>query len=242
MKIAICDDKENDRNSLMKLIKESIDSENIDDEPEISLFECGEDLEYHYSNRNSPFDIIFLDILMSGKNGIKTAHEIRKNDNECIIIFTTVSTEYALEGYSVYAYNYIVKPLTIDNFKTVFLKAKEVIDSKEQKSLCIKTGAKIQTIHYRNIKYITSQGKKIFVFANQNEIIEGFYKLDDIESMIADPRFIRSHKSYLVNMDYIKSVEKYHFVLDDNTLIPIRQKDFAKIRQKYYDYIIKKAG
>ncbi|HHY81404.1 MAG TPA: response regulator [Clostridiales bacterium] len=156
MKLAICEDKANDINLLLKLIKEIISSVNLDVEPEVSLFTCGEELEYYYSNGNNGFDIIFLDILMSGKDGIKTAREIRKYDSECIIIFTTISTEYALEGYSVFAYNYIVKPLTINKLKPVFLKAKEVIDQRNQKSLCIRSSAKIQVIHYRNIKYITS--------------------------------------------------------------------------------------
>jgi DNA-binding LytR/AlgR family response regulator len=242
MKIAICDDSEKDRNILMKFIKKLIDSENLDVDPDISLFTSGEELENCYIIGNGHFDIIFLDVFLSGKDGIRTAREIRKHDSKCLIIFTTVSTAHALDSYSVFAYSYLVKPISINKFKTVFLRANEEIYSKKQKNLCIRTGAKLYTIHHSDIKYITSRGKKIFVFDRQNEVIDGFYKLDDIQAMINDTRFIRSHKSYLVNMDYIKSVEKYHFILNDNTIVPIRQKEFSKIRQKYYEYIIRRSG
>ncbi|MGI5852503.1 MAG: LytTR family transcriptional regulator DNA-binding domain-containing protein, partial [Caldicoprobacterales bacterium] len=72
----------------------------------------------------------------------------------------------------------------------------------------------------------------------QKNTLSGFYKLDDVEAMISDSRFIRSHKSHLVNMDYIKSVERYHFILKDGSLIPIRQKGYSKIKDMYYEYVI----
>lgn len=162
MRIAICDDVEKDRQLLLKLIKETINTVDINDEPDISQFALGEDLEHHYSNGNSHFDIIFLDIFMPGKDGIELTREIRKYDKKCLIIFTTISTEHALDSYSVFAYNYIVKPITINKFRPVFLRANKDVELRKQKSLCIKTGAKIHTIHFRDIKYITSRGKKIF--------------------------------------------------------------------------------
>jgi DNA-binding LytR/AlgR family response regulator len=240
LRIAICDDMEKDRNLLSKLIKET--SHSVDIELDISLFSCGEDLEYFYSDGNTHFDIIFIDIYMTGMNGIKTAHKIRKYDSLCKIIFTTASTEHALDGYSVFAYNYLVKPLSIKNFKPVFLKALDDLEVKEQKSLGIKTGSRIQSILFRDIKYIESHRKKIFVYTLQNDIIDGYYKLDDIEALMDDPRFIRTHKSFLVNMDYIKSVEKYKFILRDNTLVPIRQKGFPKIKKSYFEFIIEKTN
>ncbi len=66
-----------------------------------------------------------------------------------------------------------------------------------------------------------------------------YLKLDEIESMLVDPRFLRSHKSFLVNMDYVICVEEYFFTLIGNKNVPIRQKSFSSIKKKYYDFILK---
>ncbi len=242
MKIAIYDDVENDRHLLLKYIKESINSVNLTIDLDISHFTRGDDLVNYYSDGKNHFDIIFLDIYMPGKNGIRTAREIRKYDNICKIIFTTISSEHALDGYSVFAYNYLVKPFSLEVFQPVFLKAIRDMELREQNILCIKTNTKIQSILYSDIKYIESRGKKVFIFTLHDNIISGSYKLDDIESMIDDSRFLRYHKSYLINMDYIKSVEKYQFKLMDSTLIPIRQKGFSTIKKIYYEYVIEKTN
>ena len=67
-----------------------------------------------------------------------------------------------------------------------------------------------------------------------------YLKLDEIESTLADPRFLRSHKSFLVNMDHVLSVEEYFFTLDDDNNVPIRQKGFSGIKKRYYEFILKK--
>jgi two-component system response regulator LytT len=70
-----------------------------------------------------------------------------------------------------------------------------------------------------------------------------FYsKLDDIEVEINDKRFLRCHKSFLVNIDYIASVEDFAFILLDNTAVPIKQGNFANIKKIYYTYVINKAN
>jgi two-component system response regulator LytT len=238
VRIAVCDDVEHDRHLLMKFIRESITSVNTTIDLDISQFSSGDDLVNQYINENKRFDIIFLDIYMPGRDGIQTAREIRRYDSICKIIFTTISSEHALDGYSVYAFNYLVKPTTLEVFKPVFLNAIRDIDVRNHKSLYIKVGTKIQSIPYMYIKYIESRGKKVFIHTLQKNTISGFYKLDDVEAMISDSRFIRSHKSHLVNMDYIKSVERYHFILKDGSLIPIRQKGYSKIKDMYYEYVI----
>ena len=241
LNIAVCDDSSEDRELLIRFINKAIIECNTDVNYEIFTFESGEDLEEYYNDGKSSFYVIFLDIYMTGMNGIETAHAIRKNDDLCKIIFTTTSTDHALEGYSVFAYNYLVKPISFDTFKPIFEKAIEDIGIEKQKSLCIKTGAKIETIMYRDIKYIESCGKTIIIHSNQGSDITTYAKLDEIEAAIDDTRFLRSHKSFLVNMLYIKSVEQYNFILKDTTIIPIRQKGFPELKRLYYEFILKMA-
>lgn len=240
LKLAICDDVKLDRDIISNLINGMCLNNNLDYNFAISIFKCGEDLENHYEDGKSSFDIIFLDIYMTGKTGIETARQIRKYDSLSKIIFTTTSTNHALEGYSVFAYNYLVKPITLQAFTPVFKKAVEEAYTEKKKALCVKSGNKVEVIQYKNIKFIESQGKTIKIFTIYGDEITCYLKLDEIESMLVDPRFLRCHKSFLVNMDYVVRVEEYFFTLDDDNNVPIRQKGFSGIKKGYYEFILKK--
>lgn len=239
LEIAICDDVKEDRDLLMDLVNRMIDLD-LDCNFHISSFSCGEDLENHYEEGKSPFDIIFLDIYMTGKTGLETARQIRKKDNACKIIFTTTSTCHALEGYSVFAYNYLVKPINPQVFTPILKKAVHEAYTEKEKNLCVKAVNKVQSIRYKDIKYIESQGKIIRIFMINGKEISSYMKLDEIESMLVEQRFLRCHKSFLLNMDYVESVEKYQFTLGDYVKVPIRQREFSSIKRQYYEFIVKK--
>ncbi len=240
LELAICDDSKAERKLLLSLIKSICSDRNMKYDFETSSFTCGEDLINHYEDGGIHFDIIFLDIYMADKTGIETARQIRKYDAACKIIFITTSMDHALDGYSVFAYNYLVKPVTPQIFASVLKKALEGADSEKKKALYVKSGNKLQLIPYKDIKYIESQGRITKIFTLKGEEISCYLKLDDIESALTDPRFLRSHKSFLVNMDCIVSVKEYFFTLFDNTDVAIRQKGFTAIKKKYCEFIIKR--
>ena len=240
LRLAICDDTEEDTRFLSALIKEMCSGKELDYDFDVSFFTCGEDLENYYEEGNYPFDIIFLDVYMTGQTGIETARKIRRYDGRCKIIFTTVSPNYALEGYSVFAYNYLVKPINPQLLAPVFKKAAEETYTEKKKSLCVKAENRVRIIPYKDIKYIESEGKIVRIFTGYNDKTACYLKLDEIEEMLADPRFLRSHKSFLVNMDYVTSVEGYFFILTDNIKVPIRQKSLSDIKKRYYEFILKK--
>lgn len=236
----ICDDSQSDRLIVEKLIIDYCIKKNYD--INIAVFENGESLVKYYVAQNNAFDVIFLDIYMNGKNGIKTAEQIRKYDLECKIIFTTSSTKHALESFEVFAFNYLIKPISKSIFDNVFEKAIVTINKEKQKSLSIKIGSTIQTVFYKDILFIESNAKTLHIQTVQNNTISFNSKLDEIEKQINDRRFLRCHKSFFVNMDYIMSVEDYSFKFTNNTLIPIAQRNFAVIRKTFYDYILDKAN
>lgn len=240
LELAICDDSKQDSELLLGLIKGICCDRNPEYDFKISIFACGEDLINHYEDGQSHFDIIFLDIYMKSKTGIETAHQIRKYDGMCKIIFTTASTGHALDGYSVFAYNYLVKPIDPQVFASVFTKALEGTYSEKKKVLCVKLRNKVQLIQYKDIKYIESQGKVTRIFTLKGDEINCYLKLDEIEPLLEDSRFLRCHKSFLVNMDYVVSIKEYFFTLFENTNVAIRQKGFTAVKRKYCDFIIKK--
>ena len=238
--IGICDDLQDDRLKIEKLIKDYNLKEDID--IKIINFENGEDLIRYYIDGNTSFDIIFLDIFMGGKNGIKTAEQIRKSDSDCKIIFTTSSSENALESFEVFPFNYLIKPISKNIFDNVFEKAIKTINKEAPKSLSIKIGTNIKRIFYKDILFIESDAKILHVETLQNKTFSFNSKLDDIEKQINDKRFIRCHKSFLVNMDYISSLDNYSFKLINDNQIGVTQRNFASIKRAFYDYILVKAN
>ena len=235
--IAICDDLELDRNHIENLIQDY--SKILSYDIRIMTFTSGEDLVTYYMDENIGFDVIFLDIYMGGDNGIKTAEKIREFDSQCKIIFTTTSTDYALESFKVFPFNYLIKPITKETFNVFFEKVLLNIDKEKQKSITIKTEYQIKTILYKDIKFVESVSRKINIHTTQG-VVSFYSKLDEVENEINDERFLRCHKSFLVNMDHISSVEDYSFILTDNTEVPIKQRTFASIKKSYYTYIVDK--
>jgi DNA-binding LytR/AlgR family response regulator len=238
--VAVCDDLPNDRLYIKSLINDFCNRMNY--EIRISDFENGEALENYYLNQETLFDIIFLDIYMNGKNGILTAKQIRKYDLDCKIIFTTSSTNHALESFEVFPFNYLTKPLSKSTFFPVFEKAIDASQKEKQKSLSIKVGSSIQKLFLKDILFIESTARTLSIHTIHVKVYSIVLKLDEIQKQIDDPRFIRCHQSYLVNMDYISCVENYSFKLINNREIAIVQRNFAGIKKIFYDYLVNKAN
>ena len=113
MRIAICDDEKN--------IRELIGNKVLKQYPEadIVFFQSGEELLLS----DNHIDILFLDIQMSGRNGMETARELRKKDKNVILIFVTAVEEYVFQAFDVGAFNYIVKPIDDTKFADVLCRA-----------------------------------------------------------------------------------------------------------------------
>lgn len=234
--IAICDDIQSDRQNIINLVNNYF--VNTDIEFIISAFEKGGDLIDHCYNK--PIDIVFLDIYLIGEFGIDIAKELRKVASNCKLIFTTLSSEHALECFEVFAFNYLLKPINEEKFNSIFSMAIDVIEKEKQNRICIKNGDSYTTIMHNEILYIESNDKKIFIYTMQNTVLACYAKLDKIESDLNSNRFIRCHKSYIVNMDYVEKVSSNLFFLKKNHVVSIKQKNYTAIRKKYIEYISNK--
>lgn len=238
--VAICDDLQHDSLRIKNFIRDYClrDAYDIN----ILTFDNGKDLVKYHAYGKPLFDVIFLDIYMNAMNGIETAKQIREYDPDCKIIFTTSSTEHALESFEVTPFNYLVKPISKSIFDTAFEKALRTINKEKQKSLTVKLGSAFQTIFYKDILFVESSAKILNIHTAKNKNLTFVSKLDDIEKQMNDKRFLRCHKSFLVNMDHVLCLEDYSFKLTDNTRIPVAQRNFANIKKLFYDFIMDKSN
>ncbi len=238
LSIAICDDSEIDREIIKGMLVTYFKGIT---KYRISMFENGQAL-LDSIQAEVKFDLVFLDIIMHEKNGVQIAQEIRDNNRKNDIIFVTSSPDFAIDSYDVVAFGYILKPVSAERFGKVmdrYMKKRHEKTESQDRYLCFKKSGKVENINYDDIKYIESRNTALIIHSKQDKEHILYGKLSDLENQIDDERFIRSHQSFLVNMNYIVAA-KEAFVLDDGTEIPVRQKNKKQIRDQYLQYIKEK--
>lgn len=238
LKIAICDDEEYFLKFEEKLISNYMETRGI--EYQIMAFASGIDL-LKALDGIAEFDIIFLDIVMNDLDGIDTAKKIRKITRDVYLVFVTIYISYALQGYEVRATRFILK----DN-KFFRLAMKECIDTiiqemnhvEQRQSFKFREGN--VELALENIMYIESAIHKLFFHVVLDSALITFTmygKLDTIESMFKDNPFCRIHKSYLVNLKYVKQIERYRLELRNGMCLGISQSRYKEVKEKYINYL-----
>lgn len=168
------------------------------------IFHDGTDIIQNYK---PTFDIILMDIEMEFMDGMTAAYEIRKIDNETVIIFITNSPQYAMQGYNVNALDYILKPLTYFAFSQCIeqslLKRRR---STPRHFITIDIQGGIRKIDESKIQYIEVQSHySIF------HTVEGAFKtkmsLKNAESMLKSTTFFKCHKWVIINLEFVDSIE-----------------------------------
>ena len=234
--IAICDDSAKDRENIRRYVSGYFESNPHN--YQASEFEKGEDLLAEYMDELRVFDIIFMDIFMSGENGMQISKKIRQYSENVKIIFMSTSPEFALESYDVFAFGYLLKPLDHEKLRTLLDKYIKEVEANE-KSLTINIKGRIHNIRYADIVYMESKTTAVIIHALHKERYKIYDKLDNIELRLENRRFLRCHQSYIVNMDHVSSVDtEFRTKTDDRVLI--RKRSLREIREKYYKYILDK--
>ncbi|AOR25025.1 LytR/AlgR family response regulator transcription factor [Clostridium taeniosporum] len=220
LSIMVCEDDTEQRTRITKYIEDSIMIENLDMEIVLSTESPEETIEY--LKKNTISGLYFLDVdLNSNINGIKLAEMIREYDPRGFIVFVTTHAEmsYLTFMYKVEAMDYIIK----DNYETVkerihecILNAHKKYSSKVtemQKNFTIKVEDKIINIEYSKILFFETSNiiHKVLIHAVDRQI-EFYAKMKDIESKL-DERFYRCHRSFLVNKDNIKEIDRSNRVV-----------------------------
>ncbi len=185
------------------------------------------------------YDIIYLDIEMEKLDGIEVAKKIRAIGDTCIIIYMSGYEEYLKDLFDVEPFRYLSKPLNDEIFKKVFMLAYKRI-SQHNTSYSFSYKKNLQKIPYKNIIYFESVGRIVRIhttFDNlKDEIIYIFYgKLNNVEKEVSSstPQFIRIHKSYLVNYDYIEKIAYTTLTLKSKDTISISKEYQKKARAKF---------
>jgi DNA-binding LytR/AlgR family response regulator len=236
MKIAICDDNKHDLLQICKFVDEFLSYDFADKKIEIHSFESSLELINELEN-GKYFDLFLLDIILPGITGMELATDIRSKDPVGKIIFLTSSPEFAIESYSVSAFSYLLKPIQKDKLFSILSKAIKDFYSKKKKYIIVKTQMGMFKIFMNELIYIDVIKRTTFFHQTNGVVIESFTTLSKVEMvLLTDKRFIKPHRSYIVNLDYIKNLSQYGFTMINNQLIPISRNTFKDVKQAYINY------
>jgi DNA-binding LytR/AlgR family response regulator len=185
------------------------------------------------------FHIIFLDIYLPDTNGISLAKLIRRYDRDCAIILISISAEYAIYGYSVHAFDYIIKPLEKSKVVKAVAEALGRYDSRFNNTLTLRVKGADVTVNCSNIAYIESIKHYLRFYTVGGEHFRVYGKLDEFEETLKSCQsFLRCHQSYMVNMNHVKGISGRDFIMSDDSKIPIRKPSAAKLKKEYHKYAI----
>lgn len=230
IKVAICDDENIITSQVENIILNICKREGIPVDTEV--FYSGQELEKEITG-GANYDLIYLDIQMSNGDGITTAQNIRKVDENVLLIYVSGYDRYMIELFRLDVFAFIKKPIHQEHFKNIFLDAiQKICNQKRYFSFRFKNEEyKIPCV---DILYFESSGRKINVYVRTPKNIGIFNgKLSEVEEWTMNGKvpFLRIHQSYLVNYHHIKSRTKTEVTLSDGTKLPIsedRQKNFGK--------------
>jgi DNA-binding LytR/AlgR family response regulator len=186
-------------------------------------------------------DLMFVDINMPDLSGIEF---VKSLENPPKIVFVTAYSEYAIEGFRVDAIDYLLKPISYGDFLKAANKIKSWYDSQyrqpeEIKSnkefLFIKSEYKILRIDFNDIKYIEAMSEYIRIHLISAKPVMTQLSMKSIEDQLPDDRFMRVHRSFIINLSKISVIERNRIVFDGSIYIPVSD----QYKSRFQNYIDK---
>lgn len=182
-------------------------------------------------------DILFLDILMPGENGIYVAKEIRQHDNAVKIIFLTSSSDFAVESYAVGAYFYQMKPICADDFLRLMDSIVRECEKAQQYSLVLRCKRGIARIDLDRLEYCEVIGRTLWFYLDDGTVLESTGSLDELCGKLAKyENFLRPHRSFLVNMEHIQNISYKTITMDNLAEIPVPHGKCSEMKRRYLEY------
>lgn len=243
LRIAICDDDVLFTGMLENLIKEEALANGI--EIEVDVFFDGSMLT-KYVHLGNLFDLIFLDIEMSQQNGIEAARHIREIDKTVLLIYISGYEQYLKELFEVEPFRFLSKPLDTEKFSRYFKEAYERINENNV-YFQFNFNKEIKKVALKDVVYFESRNRVVYIYLKDGRE-EFFYgKLNDVENELVGnkQRYLRIHQSYLVNYDYVSTMNFSSLVIENggkSTTLQISEDRQKKIRNQLCDLASKKAG
>ena len=229
IQLAIVEDEDSYANQLVEYVeKYQSESGNYF---KITRFRDGDEITNGYKGQ---YDIILMDIEMKLMDGMTAAEEIRKLDQEVVIMFITNMTNYAIRGYQVDALDYVLKPVSYFAFSQKLGRAIGRIKKESAKIISVDLPSGVKKLDIDNIFYIESSGHNLNFYTTGGDFTIRA-RLQDFDEQLSEYNFFRSNKGYLVNLKYVDGVESGSCIIAGKQLLISRNRknDFMSALTDY---------
>lgn len=188
---------------------------------------------------NTQVDLLFVDINMPDLNGLDFVKSLTQKP---FLIFTTAYSEYAIEGFKVDATDYILKPIGYEDFLKAVNKVKTRVQTdngndekltSNSESLFVKSEYKLIRINLADIKYIESANEYVQIHIENEKPITTLIRLKNMEEQLPKNRFMRVHRSFIVNLEKVKVIDRNRIVFD-KVYIPVGDQ-YKDVFQSFID-------
>ncbi len=241
MNIALCDDNIQDLNELEILLKKYKELHS-NTHFEIESF-LNPSILYKKIQENNLADIYILDILMSETTGIELGNIIRTHGNKNAIIYTTSSDDFALDAYHIHAVRYLLKPIQENQFFEAIDYALSYVEFKKVPIYSIKTKKGLISVPYSNIEYIENASRMLHLYQTDSSVITSIFIRksfeDEVKELSDNSYFIKVHKSFIINMNYIQKLEGNSIIMRSGAIVPISKKNITFVKRQYLLFVSK---
>lgn len=236
MRIAIVDDIESERKELHKKVSIMILRYSLN----AQIFEYKSGEEFLDEAQRECFELVFLDIYMNGLNGIETAVNLRTFDKKCLLVFTTTSTDHALDGFRVRAFHYLVKPYSNDELNGLFEEIMQRLPAPD-KYLDVHVVGGTVRLRFSEIIYAEHFQHRIHIYSTNDKTTITRQTFSEFTAKLGkDERFFLCSRGVIINLEYADDFDGTAFILKNGDKISV-SRDIAKsARLTFGDFLFKR--
>lgn len=238
MIIAIIDDRETDRIRMFNCVSQYWKNKDPAGEPRI----------YSYLNGGSflatlqyiNYDLVLLDCNMDDMDGLQVAEKLRECDRKAVLVFVTVSRDYAVDGYRVGASDYLVKPFSYEDFVRAMEHIRPLLPSYRE-YITVPAVPNHMILYLDTIVFCDVDGHYVQYHRAGEPTLRLRMTFSQLQELLTPyPQFLLCYRGCMINMDYIRQMEEMNFLMLDESRVPFRKKGRKKLQQYYADYLFKK--
>ena len=227
IKIAVLDDKQPYIDKVKVMLDEQIMLS-------YKIFEYNTSDDFLRALEDNNFDIVFLDIRLDTKDGIEVGKIINARNKLTNIIFISEYPEYFKDVYKVSHSYFLTKEFEKERFEDAMQKA---IKNIERKVIIFNTKKGIEKVTVNNIVYCESNKRQIKIYMIDGNCLEYYANMNDIESLLPKASFLKTHKSFILNMNFIRKFDRLNVYMEQDYIVPISRTYKDEVREKITCYM-----
>lgn len=231
LRVLVCDDDASVRETVIQLVRELCESIPVPVETEV--YSDGAQLLEHY---NKAASFAFLDIEMPLLDGLEVARELRRHDSGICIVFMTSHEKYAIQGYEVGAWRYLLKPVERSTFMQEMQAPFQAAAEAVQRTLCVRGPDGIYCIEPGQLLYAETLPDHQVAIHLRREVLTANTSIRALEAQLDSASFFRCHNSFLVNFQYVARIGA-ELGLKDGSAVPISRYRRAELLQRFTAYL-----